>query len=96
MAVIAACKETSSVRLSSNLLHSFVTLNGTLKNVYMYGRKEGVTFVLLSRVRAGDSLCTKSSKPRIQKHFFILKASLYISSSKMRDIAQSSTLWLLL
>lgn len=36
--------------------------------VYMHGSGEGViVFVLLSGARAEDSLCTKSSDPRIQK-----------------------------
>lgn len=70
-----------------NLLHLFTRLNGTLQQVPMAGRKEGVSFVPLSCVRAGDSLCTKSSKPRIQKHLFNSKASLCNSSFKVRDIA---------
>lgn len=83
----AASEETWSVQLGSNLLHSFVRLNGTPQQVYTAGRREGVSFVLLSCVRAGDSLCTKSSKPRIQKHFFYSKALLHRFKHKMRDIA---------
>jgi hypothetical protein len=83
------------VQLRSNLLHSFVRLNGTPQQVYMAGRKEGVSFVLVSCVRAGDSLCTKSSKPRIQKHFFHFKALLHNFTSKNARYCLIGTWWLL-
>jgi hypothetical protein len=53
-----------------SLLHLLVRCAGTLQNIYMHGRKEGVAFgTLIMRSSWGLALY-KILTPRIQKHFF--------------------------
>lgn len=49
------------MQLSAHLLHSYTRLSGTLERHLQALQERGRYFVLLSCVRAGDSLCTKSS-----------------------------------
>jgi hypothetical protein len=54
----------------------------------VHSKQKGVTLYSYHCVRAEDSLCTKSSKPRIQKHF--IQSSLYITVQHHTPIRQSA------